>query len=145
MDEDTGAKRLERIKDGEDHTEVSENPHVGMGTITIRIARFPYGFVLGERKFRMSDGGKRFEIRMNRRGICFVRAGREIETFDGYPRTKHDKESGLGACPHISGYAYHFGVEVRFDPHLDEVFSVPSANTGSNSSHEDLCPLRRLP
>ena len=56
--------------------------------------------------------------------MCFVRAGREIETFDAYPRTKHDKESGLGDWPHISGYAYHFAVEITFDPDLDEVFNV---------------------
>ena len=97
---------------------------MGVGTITVRIARFPYGFVLGEKQFRETDGGKRFEIRQSRRGMCFVRAGREIETFDAYPRTRHDKESGLGDWPHISGYAYHFGVEIRFDPDLDEVFNV---------------------
>ena len=80
--------------------------------------------MLGAKQHRKTDGGKRFEIRLSRRGMCFVRSGREIETFDAYPRTKHDKESGLGDWPHISGYAYHFGVEIRFDPDLDEVFNV---------------------
>src|SRR5262249_17556918 len=32
--------------------------------------------------------------------------------------------SGLGDWPHISGYAYHYGVEISFDPDLDEVFNV---------------------
>ena len=102
-----------------------EDPSImGVGTITVRIARFPYGFVLGERQHRKAEGGKRFEIRMTRRGMCFVGSGREIETFDAYPRTKHDKQSGLGDWPHISGYAYHFAVEVNFDPDLDEAFNV---------------------
>ena len=125
IDEETGAKHLERLKDAEALQAAREDPTVmGVGTITIRIARFPYGFVLGGKQYRKTEGGKRFEIRLSRRGMCFVRAGREIETFDAYPRTKHDKESGLGDWPHISGYAYHFGVEVRFDPDLDEVFNV---------------------
>jgi hypothetical protein len=125
VDDETGAKRLERLKDVGELQSASGDPNVlGVGTITIRIARFPYGFVLGERQHRKTDAGKRFEIRMSRRGMCFVRSGREIETFDAYPRSKHDKESGLGDWPHISGYAYHFGVEVRFDPDLDEVFNV---------------------
>jgi hypothetical protein len=125
VDEETGAKHLERLKDADALQAAREDPAVmGVGTITLRIARFPYGFVLGEKQHRKTDGGKRFEIRLSRRGMCFVRAGREIETFDAYPRTKHDKESGLGDWPHISGYAYHFGVEVKFDPDLDEVFNV---------------------
>ncbi len=125
VDEETGAKHLERLKDPEALQEARDDPAVmGVGTITIRIARFPYGFVLGAKQHRMAGGGKRFEIRLSRRGMCFVRSGREIETFDAYPRTKHDKESGLGDWPHISGYAYHFAVEIRFDPDLDEVFNV---------------------
>jgi hypothetical protein len=125
VEEDTGAKRVERIPDQAGIDAARKDKKVlGVGTIQLRIARFPYGFVLGEKQHKKTDGGKRFEIRQSRRGICFVRAGREIETFDAYPRTKHDKESGLGDWPHISGYAYHFGVEVRFDPDLDEVFNV---------------------
>ncbi len=125
VDEDTGAKHLERLKDADDlHVAREDSKVMGVGTITVRIARFPYGFVLGEKQFRGTEGGKRFEIRQSRRGMCFVRAGREIETFDSYPRTRHDKESGLGDWPHISGYAYHYGVEVRIDPDLDEVLNV---------------------
>jgi hypothetical protein len=125
VEEDTGGKRVERLKDEAAVEEARNDANVlGVGTITIRIARFPYGFVRGQKQHRKEDAGKRFEIRQARRGICFVRAGREIETFDAYPRTKHDKESGLGDWPHVSGYAYHFGVEIRFDPDLDEVFNV---------------------
>lgn len=125
VEEDTGAKKVERLKDIEAIEAAQNDPQVlGVGTITIRVSRFPYGFVLGKKQHRKTDGGKRFEIRQARRGMCFVRAGREIETFDAYPRTKHDKESGLGDWPHVSGYAYHFGVEVSFDPDLDEVFNV---------------------
>lgn len=125
VDEETGAKRLERLKDAEAIQQAREDSTVlAIGTMTIRISRFPYGFVLGGKQHRKSDSGKRFEIRLSRRGMCFVRGGREIENFDAYPRTKHDKESGLGDWPHISGYAYHFAVEVSFDPDLDEVFNV---------------------
>ncbi len=121
----TGSKKLALLKDEAALQSARLDPKVlGVGSITVRIARFPYGFVLGERQHRKTDGGKRFEIRLSRRGICFVRAGREIETLDAYPRTKHDKESGLGDWPHISGYAYHFGLEISFDPDLDEVFNV---------------------
>jgi hypothetical protein len=125
VEEDTGAKKVERLKDLAEMEAARNDVNVlGVGTMTIRVSRFPYGFVLGKKQHRKTDGGKRFEIRQSRRGICFVRAGREIETFDAYPRTKHDKESGLGDWPHVSGYAYHFGVEVIFDPDLDEVFNV---------------------
>ncbi len=126
VDQETGAKHVEPLSDDVAVIEAArKDPAVlGVGTITIRVSRFPYGFVMGEKQHRKSDAGKRFEIRQARRGICFVRAGREIETFDAYPRTKHDKESGLGDWPHVSGYAYHFGVEISFDPDLDEVFNV---------------------
>lgn len=124
VEEETGARRLELLKTPEEFKAAVEDKMAGVGTITVRISRFPYGFVLGGKQHRKTEGGKRFEIRMSRRGLCFVRAGREIETFDAYPRTKHDKESGLGDWPHISGYAYHFAVEVMFDPDLDEVFNV---------------------
>lgn len=125
IEEDTGARRVERLKDIEAMEAARMDPLVlGVGTIALRVSRFPYGFVLGKKQHRKTDGGKRFEIRQARRGICFVRAGREIETFDAYPRTKHDKESGLGDWPHISGYAYHFAIEASFDPDLDEVFNV---------------------
>ena len=109
VEEDTGAKHVERLKDSAAFEEARNDPMLGVGIITIRIARFPYGFVRGQKQHRKEDAGKRFEVRQSRRGICFVRAGREIETFDAYPRTKHDKEGGLGDWPHVSGYAYHFG------------------------------------
>src|SRR5262249_54549760 len=66
----------------------------------------------------------RFDIRSSRRGMTFVRAGREIETVDAFPRSKRDEASGLGQWPLLQGYAYHWGVEVKFDPSLDDVFGI---------------------
>jgi hypothetical protein len=53
-----------------------------------------------------------------------VRAGREIETFDAFPRSNRDQAHGLGKWPLLQSYAYHWGVEVRFGPELDEVFGI---------------------
>lgn len=125
IDEDTGAKRLERLLDDDAVRQARDDETVlAVGTISVCIARFPYGFVRGNKKYKEEDAGKRFQVRLTRRGMCFVRGTREIETFDAYPRTKRDIASGLGKWPHVSGYAYHYGVEVRFDPDLDEAFNV---------------------
>src|SRR5207244_1356159 len=57
-------------------------------------------------------------------GMSFVRAGREIETVSVFPKTQRDKNSGLGDWPLLQGYAYHLGIEVKFQPELDEVFGI---------------------
>jgi hypothetical protein len=66
----------------------------------------------------------RFEIRKSRRGMAFVRAGREIETVDAFPRRASDKASNLGDWPLLQGYAYHWAMEVKFEPALDPVFGI---------------------
>ena len=125
IDEETGAKRLAWLQDDDELEKAKRDELVkAVGYIHVRISRMPVGFVLGEKQYRKTEGGKRFEIRQARRGMSFVRADREIETLDVFPRSAHDRESGLGEWPHISTYAYHFGVEVRFDPDLDEAFGV---------------------
>lgn len=56
--------------------------------------------------------------------MSFVRAGREIETVDVFPKSMKDLSKGLGKWPLLQSYAYHWGVEVRFDPQLDEIFGI---------------------
>ena len=122
----TGERHLTKIETTED----LEDPHlVATGKVEVRVARFPLGFVVG----RQTEEGvtpidefakNRFEIRKSRRGISFVRAGREIETVDVFPRRPSDKASGLGRWPLLQGYAYHWAMEIRFAPELDEVFGI---------------------
>ena len=96
------------------------------GAIYVRVARFPYGFAEDPRKVTDADADaqRRFEVRKTRRGMSFVRAGREIETVDVFPKSVKDQAKGLGSWPLLQSYAYHWGVEVRFDPDLDEVFGI---------------------
>ena len=56
--------------------------------------------------------------------MSFVRAKREIETVDVFPKSLRDQSKGLGDWPLLQSYAYHWGVEVRFEPALDEVFGI---------------------
>jgi len=124
-DDTTGALELTRIEDMSkvDPTDPSLD---AVGTITVRVGRFPYGFAEAATKGQKieSDAHRRFEIRKSRRGMSFVRAGREIETVDVFPKSIKDQAKGLGHWPLLQSYAYHWGVEVRFDPVLDEVFGI---------------------
>jgi hypothetical protein len=94
------------------------------GAIYVRVARFPYGFAEHSKAKIETDSHRRFEIRKSRRGMSFVRAGREIETVDVFPKSMKDLSKGLGKWPLLQSYAYHWGVEVRFDPQLDEIFGI---------------------
>lgn len=69
--------------------------------------------------------------------MTFVCAGREIETVDGFPRSKRDIASGLGSWPLLQSYAYHWGIEVKFDPVLDEVFGITNEKQRCSG-----CPAR---
>lgn len=123
-DETTGAPHLERMDSAADIAAARKDPSITVGTIQVRIARFPYGFALGEAKHKGTDAYKRFEIRKGRRGMSFVRAAREIETVDVFPTSASDEASGLGSWPILQSYAYHWGVEVKFGPELDEAFGI---------------------
>jgi histidine kinase/DNA gyrase B/HSP90-like ATPase len=96
------------------------------GAIYVRVARFPYGFAEAPPKGQKTatDAHRRFEIRKTRRGMSFVRAGREIETVDVFPKSIKDQAKGLGTWPLLQSYAYHWGIEVSFTPDLDEVFGI---------------------
>ena len=132
----TGAMHLEKVKDVSELNQIREKADskqkhdiLTVGTIHLRVARFPLGFAVGRKgdgKIEALDefSKLRFEIRQSRRGMSFVRAGREIETVDAFPRSAKDRSSGLGDWPLLQSYAYHWGVEVKFDPDLDDVFGI---------------------
>lgn len=124
----TGSRHLVRIEDPSDLEDPNLLQH---GVIKVRVARLPLGFAVskgrkGDADIEPIDGdaAARFEIRKTRRGMSFVRAGREIHTLEVFPHRIKDEASGLGRWPLLQGYAYHWGVEVRFEPHLDEVFGI---------------------
>jgi hypothetical protein len=124
-DETTGAMRLEKVTDPA--TVKRDDPNfVALGSITVRVSRLPYGFAVGDRKSKdlPDEARQRFEIRQSRRGMSFVRAGREIETLDAFPRSSRDKASGLGEWPMLQSYAYHWGIEIGFGPGFDDVFGI---------------------
>jgi len=122
---DTG--ELERIR--KNGKSVGDVETLSVGVIHLKIARLPLGFAYGRKGEAeiepIDDSSKqRFEIRQSRRGMSFVRAGREIETVDAFPRSAKDRSSGLGNWPLLESYAYHWGIEVKFDPELDDVFGI---------------------
>jgi hypothetical protein len=122
-DADTGTPHLERVHDIGEIDESDPNL-ITYGVIHVRVARLPYGFAT-KKDYRLDDfSPKRMEIRQTRRGMSFVRAGREIETVDAFPHTTRDQAHGLGEWPLLQSYAYHWGVEVKFGPELDEVFGI---------------------
>lgn len=134
-DQAIAVKYVEDTKSGDRHlykvstTEDLGDPNiVAAGSIHVRVARFPLGLVVGKKTPGIEPADEfakaRFEIRKSRRGMSFVRAGREIETVDVFPKRESDKASGLGDWPLLQSYAYHWGIEVSFTPSLDEVFGI---------------------
>ena len=122
-DGESGERRLERVESLSDE-DIRNHALLALGTIYVRMARFPVGFALGEKVHRGTDAYRRFEIRKTRRGMSFVRSGREIEIYDAFPKTARDKADGLGDWPLLQSYAYHCAVEVKFGPALDVVFGI---------------------
>lgn len=128
-DPETGAQHLDLLTSVEEVREARKAANVeAIGTISVRISRFPYGFAAetidGKMVEKESPVYKRLQIRKKRRGMSYIRAGREIETLDNFPTTASDKSNGLGDWPTLQGYALHWGVEVRFTPALDEAFGI---------------------
>lgn len=121
-DPDTGAYHLEEIDDPS-QVDPEDKSTIAVGVMRIKIARFPYEFA-GRGDDLSADAKTRFEIRQSRRGMSFVRAGREIETLDAFPRSKRDIANGLGRWPLLQSYAYYWGIEVAFGPEFDDVFGI---------------------
>jgi Histidine kinase-, DNA gyrase B-, and HSP90-like ATPase len=121
-DEKTGAYHFKKILDADKIADEDE-VIITSGTMHVRVARLPYGFAVPA-KDAPADAKSRFEIRQSRRGMSFVRSGREIETLDAFPRSKRDVANGLGDWPLLQGYAYHWGIEVKFGAEFDDVFGI---------------------
>ena len=121
-DQVTGTTHLEKIRSLTDPIP-EQQVELGRGVISVRVARFPYGFAT-PKKDASADAKARFEIRHSRRGMSFVRSGREIETWDAFPHSRRDVSNGLGDWPHLQTYAYHWGIEVKFGAEFDEVFGI---------------------
>jgi len=122
IDPITGAQHLEFLDSEIEMEKARRDENAVIGVVYVRIARFPYGFALGERKYKGTDEYKRYEIRKERRGMAFVRAGREIDTVDVFPKTS--KDEGLGNWPLLQAYAYHWAIEAKFGPEFDEAFGI---------------------
>ena len=125
-DPETNALHFQRVQDLKEIDKGDSNL-LAVGSIQVRIVRLPVGFAEAKKrtsKQETADANRRFEIRQTRRGISFVRAGREIETVDAFPRSRRDISSGLGVYPLLQGYAYHWGAEAKFGPEFDEVFGI---------------------
>ncbi len=123
LDPDSGQMVLTKLAEGE---EIDPNDPTleAVGAIYARVSRFPYDFAKEKKDENDPDANRRFEIRKTRRGMSFVRAGREIETVDAFPKSVRDIARGLGDWPLLQSYAYHWGIEVRFEPALDEAFGI---------------------
>lgn len=122
-DPETGALHLEAIDDPS-QVNADDPNSLEVGVMRIKIARFPYEFAGRGGDGFSDEAKKRFEIRQSRRGMSFVRAGREIETLDAFPRSKRDQSNGLGRWPLLQSYAYYWGIEVAFGPEFDDVFGI---------------------
>jgi hypothetical protein len=123
-DESTGGQHLDLLTTKDALAQARREKGAVVGTMHVRVARFPYGFAIGaERNVQgvtLDDSSKkRFAIRKPRRGMCFVRGGREIDTVNVFP-----SDRSLGDWPLLQGYAYHWGAELSFDPQLDEAFGI---------------------
>lgn len=120
-----GGVRLMEIEDESDLEEFEAGKLMETGFLNVIVSRLPYGFAVSRKKDAKSpEQHRRFNVRKSRRGISFVRAKREIETVDSFPRSEQDIASGLGKWPLLQGYAYHWGAEVKFSPELDEALGI---------------------
>ena len=108
-----------------------------IGTISVRSVVFPIGFAFGGSRGKVKIepldefAPQRMRIRQaTPRGVSFIRAAREIEVGDKFPRSTRAAADGLGDWPALQSYAYHYGLEVRFTPELDDVFCVTNDKQG---------------
>lgn len=120
VQEADGSLRLQKVKSPED---LKHPGLIAAGAIDVVIARFPVGFV-EQGKDKSPVAHRRLQIRKPRRGMSFVRAGREIDVADVFPKTPREEANNLGKWPMLQSYAYNWGVEVRFSPAFDEPLGI---------------------
>ena len=131
VDGDTGEQRLRKLED-EEAINDSDGAIQAAGTVHVCIYRMPLDFVRGERgdNKKYPEAYRRHEIRKSRRGMSFVRANREIETLDVFPKSGRDKAQGMGDWPELQSYASSWGLEVKFNPNLDDIFGITNDKQG---------------
>lgn len=130
--DEIGERHLVRIENLSE-LDPEDKSILASGTLHIRISRLPIGFAVhkkSQRDDKKEDANRRFDIRKPRRGMSFVRAGREIETVDLFPKTDKDEAKRLGDWPLLQSYAYHWGVEANFPSDLDMVMGVTNDKQG---------------
>lgn len=124
----TGNAKLKRLESEKELDNFEAGEIEAHGFISIKVSRLPYNFAIASKnnakKLGDESAWRRWEIRKPRRGLSFVRAKREIETVDNFPRSAQDKSSGLGHWPLLQSYAYHWAAEVQFSPDLDAAFGI---------------------
>ena len=125
LDAESGEPRLHHLT-GLDEVDETDPSVLAFGTIHVKVARLPYDFAPDRGGSPTSK--RRFRIRKPRRGMSFVRSNREIVTLDIFPKDR--TADGLGNWPLLQSYAYHWGIEVRFAPALDEVFGITNDKQG---------------
>lgn len=123
IDPDTEERHLEQIQDLSELAEQElEDPNLlGVGPIHIKVVYLPDPLL---------EDKNRMQLRQAYRGISFVRGGREVQTGDLFPRSRRARENGLGSWPVLQSYALYWGVEVSFEPELDEVFGITNDKQG---------------
>ena len=130
-DDETGERRLRRVAS---ESEIAkEDPEtLAMGTVHVILARLPIGFANEDRdeKKNKTAAYRRLQIRKTRRGMSFVRANREVDTVDVFPKSPQDEAQGMGTWPLLQSFAYHWGFEAKFNPSLDEVFGITNDKQG---------------
>lgn len=95
-----------------------------LGEVRVRYASMPAGFGRVAVDKLKTKGGKtnaRFPILDENNGIIVLRAGRQIDVV----RTKRDKELGIDFS--VNNDDRYWGVEIDFDPSLDEEFSITTS------------------
>ena len=137
-DPGTGERRVDLI---ENESELAEgnSSTLAVGTVNVTLARLPIGFANENRdeKKNKTIPYRRLQIRKPRRGMSFVRANREIDTVDVFPKSPQDEAQGMGSWPLLQTFAYHWGFEIKFTPSLDDVFGITNDKQGVRP-HEDL-------
>ncbi len=98
LDPESGQMTLTKVEDAAELT--ADDPNVeAIGTIYVRVSRFPHRLAEFKQGKPGTDTHRRFEVRKTRRGMSFVLGGREIETVDVFPRPlRRPRALGTGRC-----------------------------------------------
>jgi hypothetical protein len=94
------------------------------GQVRVRYATMPAGFGRFPEDKDKTKGGKtnaRFTVLEENNGLIICRAGRQIDVV----RAKRDKELGIEF--YVNNDDRYWGVELDFDPALDEEFSITTS------------------